>query len=1017
MLSCFLDLLSKNGLHSGVAPAVFLSEVREVLPPPPSPSGASPAANTSQEDKDLETNQTETGEGVDMTRTFTSIPRSTFWIPADENDTEKNEASSEKKSEESSSNGTTFYIDLRNLESLASGNCSLCGKSLPEGKSPGRRDSIESNPEKELCKSCQPRRRSSEDVFWIPFTDKWKASTLKNLNNVENGDECSTKTNGRKKSNDRNPEMCKLPNTTNTQTGNQAQSEQPDVTSVVESDNKAVALANTSSEASVPSPPRLRSVPSDMTGFDVSCVCDNATGVCSCTIVKKDLFSTPPTDEESADSNTNCPSNSSTNDTIQRTAVDVVKTVGDSSSVIESTLVARPGNISVASSHPGSPSVSKSKARKENEIILRSFSEADVHNPATLDNTSSSKAPQSNGELKDNGTSEARQGTELPLTQEASNVADEEGLAPDPSPPKQAWATPTPRSEETSSSRVRIVNPFPSPLPPEDKSAVHPPIGPAGNARIGNRKETTGKKGKKGGTKPSGNSKNNKPRTKVKGQEQNGKGGKKKGKGKKKGDMKMITVQQREAGEELGLRTISQGGFEMPEDMPVPPTLSMDYLSTFRPFNARMMKGKHAILSPIPESPRSTASTPRGADVPGRIKENDAEIQEGGATGIAEVRATEEGVTGNYEGVAVDTGEFDVVDGRMIDKLKVLGMCVPRLTFGKSKTESDSGSETECSEPLLRQPQGCTVEPRPPVERNYASDAVDRPEGREYQQVVQDEADDAMEEVVHRELNLREEREASIAQIDQRSDSQSRTSADDSFTNVTSHVSSSLSQTSEHSVLSYQYSRDLALELSESNFVTTGEEAEQLSVGSRTSSEMSSQSEQYSDTDSSYNSCGSDSPRPLSPDSSLNSSDTYFSSPRDSSCADTPTPDRDTGSENSVEIDYYERMAREKSGISSSSSNSSTIRTQSNASLGSVGNISQGSVGSFSSVASENVVRSRLSASSGSQSSAASCEEEIVWKKGNVLGRGAFGTVSTLDRCVSPFYHFFSPKELFSEDL
>ena len=95
-----------------------------------------------------------------------------------------------------------------------------------------------------------------------------------------------------------------------------------------------------------------------------------------------------------------------------------------------------------------------------------------------------------------------------------------------------------------------------------------------------------------------------------------------------------------------------------------------------------------------------------------------------------------------------------------------------------------------------------------------------------------------------------------------------------------------------------------------------------------------------------------------------------------------------------MEIDYYERMASEKSGASRSSSNSSTIRTQSNASLGSVGNISQSSIGSFSSVMSENVVRSRLSASARSQLSSDSCEEEIVWKKGNLLGKGAFGTVS-----------------------
>ena len=954
----------------------------------------------------MEPSQLQT-DAVDMTRTFTSIPRSTFWIPASEKDTEKNEGFSDEKRKESSSNGTTFYIDLKNLEALASGNCSLCGKSLPEGKPTGRRDSVVSSPEKELCKSCQPRRRSSEDVFWIPFTEKRKASALKSVNKVENGDE-HTQTNGRRKSNDKNPEQGKLRKTTVTQTEVQAQNDQPDMTSVMERGNEAVVCANTWSEPGVPSPPRLRSFPSDLTGFEVSCVCDNITGVCSCTISKKDVFSTPPAAKESIATDTNCPT---TDYTIQGTSntADVVKTIGETSSLAESTLVARPENNCASSMCTDSPSLSKSKARKETEITLKSFSEADVDNctsqEGVSDNDSFSKATGSNND-KEKGSFEVGQGTDqgtqLSSTQEAVNGAEKEGdgslskSAPDPSPPKQAWATPTPRLEEPGASSVRIINPFPSPVPPEDKSAVHPPIGPAGDVRIANKKPTTGKRGKKGSTKPSGNSKNAKPKTKGKGQEQNGKRGKKKGKRNKREDMKMITVQQREAGEELGLRTISQGGFEMPEDVPVPPTLSMDYLSTFRPFNARMLKGKHSNLSPIPESPRSTTSTPRIADVTERIKDSNTESRLGDATGKPEVTATSGENAGGSERAAME-GDFDVVDGGLVSTLKAFGMCIPRLKFSKSNTESDSGSDTECKEPPLAHPQGDTEgdQQHAPVETSAVRDDDNRAEVREYQQVIPDEADDMVEEMVRHELSLREEGEVSVAPSDQRSDSHSRTSMDDSFTNVTSHVSSSFSQTGEQSLSSYQYSKEFTPALSESDFVTTNEEADQRSVSSRASSEMSSQSEQYSDTDSTYDSCASDSPRPLSQASSLNSSDTYFSSPRDSSCADTPTPDRETYSENSVEMDYYERMARERSDISTSGSNSSTIRTQSNASLGNMGNISQGSVGNFSSVGSENVVRSRLSASSRSQSSeCGSCDEEIVWKKGNVLGRGAFGTVS-----------------------
>ena len=989
MLSCFTDLLRQNGLHSEVSSSLFLSEVRGVAPPPPSPIGESRPSSSNQEEVKPEANQRDAGDGQDMTSTFTSIPRSTFWIPADENIIETNKESSDKTNEKSSSNGTAFYIDLKNLEALASGNCSLCGKSLPEDKSIARRDSTESSPDNELCKSCQPRRRSSEDIFWIPFTDKRKASALKSLNKVENGDDCR-KTNCGKKSEDKNQEQCKLQEITDTQT----QSNQPNVIADAANGNKTSVFANPASKSVAPSPPQLRSFPSNLTGFDVSCVCDNVTGVCSCTILKKDLPPSSPATRESCITDTASPSNNSGVDAIRRTSdtVDVVKTVGETTSVADSTLAVRPGNNFAVLTRTDSPSVSKSRALKQSDVILKSFSETDVYDPSAQDGAnvasdSPSKELRRNDHEKHNFSSEIHQGIQLPLTSEVSNDAHKEGSsAADPSPPRQAWTTPTPRSEETGASGVRIINPFPSPVPPEDKSAVHPPIGPAGDARISNKKLTTGKKGKKGGTKSSGNTKSTKPRTKTKGQEQNGKNGKKKGKGKKKEDMKMITVQQREAGEELGLRTISQGAFEMPEDVLVPPTLSMDHLSALRPFNGRMLKGKHPILSPIPESPRSMANTPRVADVPETIKDNNVEVQEGNVT----ENRTQEGATGegnaeNSEGVATDE-EFDVVDGGIIGKLKVIGMCVPRLKFGKSNTESDS--DTELNEPLVMDPEGGTVRHQAhlPVEEN----SVSVTEGCELQQDIQDEADDAMEEIVRRQLSVPEERESSAL-----SGSQSRASVDDSFTNVTGYVSSSLSQTSEQSVVSYPYSRDSAPELTESDFVTTNNESEQQLFGSRTSSERSSQSEEYSDTDSSYNSCASESPRPLSPASSLNSSDTYFSSPRDS-CVNTPTPDRDMCSENSVEIDYYERMAREKSGISTSSSGSSaTIRTQSNVSLGSLGNISQGSIGSFAGVVSENLVRSRLSASGRSQAST-SCEEEIIWKKGNVLGRGAFGTVSIL---------------------
>ena len=887
LLSCFPDLLRNEGrLSVGPTLSEFLSEVRETTPPPPSPRGTSRASsrssNKSQGDGELEPSQAQFAGRTDMTQTFTSVePRSTFWIPVDEKSTEKKERPSVERKGESSSNGTKFYIDLGNLEALASGQCSLCGDSLPEGSPASKRGLIPSSPEKELCKSCTPRRGSNEDVFWIPFTDKRKASALKNLNGVENGDD-SNKASERKKSNHRIPEQIK--------TKDQAKRRQLEPTSYTEkSDGKELVLANSTSKLTIPS------LPADMTGFDVSCVCDNTTGLCSCTIVKKDLPS------------------------LMRA---------------------------------NTPSSSTPRAKKEQgDITLKSFSETDLYNPTNTQRNSE--------EIKDD-SGEAPQsvlspGAKLPSTQEAQNkVALDrpdnnrtQSTQSEPSPLKQAWTTP--RSEEPGASTVTIVNPFPSPVPPMDKSAVHPPIGPAGDGRILNRKLTGLKKGKKSVGKPGSNSKNAKPRTKNKAPEQSNKGGKKKGKGRKRGDMKMITVQQRGVGEELGLRTISQGGLDVAEE-------SMDYLSTLRPFNTRTFKGKHPILSPIPESPRSTKSSPRGpntvtspriADLPEGLRESSKESEEGSAKSFSDVEATGEGAVLNNE------------------------------------LECDSASDDERTELLLKHPrgEGDGKPQRELFDTRSARDADDRSsihEGRDQPQIIEDEADDVMEEIITRGLNSEQEGE----KIGVQSDLRSATVTDDSLTNVARHTSVNVD---EESVLSYRYSRDGLPEV----LAEPGEGNEELP-----SSETSSYSEQYSDTDSSYNSIGSTSPRSESAASSPNSSDTYFSSPRDSSGGETPTPDRDISSENSIEMEYYERMAREKSRVSSgSSSSNSTIRTQSNVSLGSLGNISQGSVGSFSSLVTDSVVRSRLSASVRSQS-CESCEEEIVWKKGNVLGRGAFGTVS-----------------------
>ncbi|PFX25973.1 Mitogen-activated protein kinase kinase kinase 19 [Stylophora pistillata] len=946
-----LDLLTKQGRRNEKSSSLFLSEVREVTPPPPSPRIVS---RNSPEDIQLESDTTKQDSESVMTRTFESVPRPSFWIPVDGSTMEKNDPTSVQTVEESSSNGTKFYIDLSNLEALATGQCSLCGDSLPETtKSKG--DTISSNTEREICKSCQPRRRSSEDVFWIPFTDKRKASALKILNGMENrlrsdpsiekerknsGDEIVEQSNGEP----------------------HPQSELSEVnSSVVEGgDSKALVLTK----------PALPFSP-NMTGYDVSCVCDNNTGLCSCTIVKKDVSSSPSTDN-----------------TINRVsgATGVVKTVGETSSLLESTLVARPTNEYASSRRAPTYSKSTSSVRKETELFLKSFSENDVSNHSLVEDTV--KTTLKNIEENENHLVDAHQNVsgqiaKQPFVQEIQPDDSRDGTisnAPiEPSPPKHAWATP--RMEEPGTSSVKITNPFPSPVPPVDKSAVHPPIGPVDDNRMGNKKHTLGKKGKKCGGKTAATCKP-KSRTKNKVPEQNVKGSKKKGKTKKKSDIKMVTVQQREAREELGLRTISQGGLDVAEE-------SMDNLCTFRPFG--MFKGIHTILTPIPESPRSALSTPRTTEGTEQVgappkgpEEESREAQEGSNKGPDVV------VLGNEkdsEGMT-EEGEFDVVDGGMFSSL--IGMCVPRLKLGKSDVVSDSGSDAESTEALVTQPQGggVTEQQLDSTEEGIARDrenvmGVDEVGAKH--QVVQDEADDAMEAIIKRELSLEDKRESGRTNpMDQASVLHNQTTKNCSSDEIfRAKSNSSQVNTGEESLLSYRCSRDFSSEILDESDLPSEE---------RTSSEASSFSEQYSDTDSSYNSLGSASPRPLSPASSLNSSDTYFSSPRSSSGPETPTPEREIRSENSVEIDYYEQMARGKSSISSSSNSSSTIRTRSNISLGSLGNVSQGSMGSFAASVAENVVRSRLSASSRTQSST-SCEEEIVWKKGNILGKGAFGTV------------------------
>ena len=215
------------------------------------------------------------------------------------------------------------------------------------------------------------------------------------------------------------------------------------------------------------------------TGYDLSCVCDNNTGLCSCTIGKKDV------------------SSPSTDNTLNKAsgATGVVKTIGETSSLVESTLVSRPANEYASS--PCAPSYFKSKSSTRNgtDIVLKSFSENDVSNHSPVEDKV--KPILKNIEENEKHLIEAHQNVpgeaaKQSFVQETNLDNNRDGTISkalvEPSPPKYARATP--RVEEPDSSGVKITNPFPSPVPPVDKSAVHPPIGPVDDNRMGNKKHT-----------------------------------------------------------------------------------------------------------------------------------------------------------------------------------------------------------------------------------------------------------------------------------------------------------------------------------------------------------------------------------------------------------------------------------------------------------------------------------------------------------------------------------------------
>ena len=190
-------------------------------------------------------------------------------------------------------------------------------------------------------------------------------------------------------------------------------------------------------------------------------------------------------------------SSPSTDNTLNKAsgATGVVKTIGETSSLVESTLVSRPANEYASSPCVSSYFKSKSSTRNGTDIVLKSFSENDVSNHSPVEDKV--KPTLKNIEENEKHQIEAHQNVpgeaaKQSFVQETNLDNNRDGTISkalvEPSPPKHARATP--RVEEPDSSGVKITNPFPSPVPPVDKSAVHPPIGPVDDNRMGNKKHT-----------------------------------------------------------------------------------------------------------------------------------------------------------------------------------------------------------------------------------------------------------------------------------------------------------------------------------------------------------------------------------------------------------------------------------------------------------------------------------------------------------------------------------------------
>ena len=1012
---------------------VFFAKDKEALPPPPSlstsPRLLSTDTSPQQEQEDELTNNGRTSPSDDLNKTLTlsSATASQFWIPYESFGTSESQqnprspcASTGEPVSPQKQSTTTFFVDLneKDAEKPQQDSCPSCGKVL---------ERITEGNEQRHCEECVSRRLSAAgNSFWVSLNSHSrnkerctkskqqkhrKSSSSEETNDINQIDSeaigrpvsknkkqlsgCVNKEEHLRSDDNSETSKCTLRKRSVSDCSKLSSVTKPSSNAILLEGNKRsyadehIHVESTSkNDGSVPCEALLAITDGSR---------DNRVSSESTSELKPSI-SNQDADPDSRSCNSLSKRTSwilSSFDSYEETNASAIERIEQPETNVCDNLV--------------EPCVSSGVKTKSNAV-------SSVTNDCHFDSSSEAGAQQKSR------SSEAKK---LPDDFQTVKPCEVETYGAEPAQSKPAWESPR---NEPCPSGIIIANAFPTPEPTENahvQPAVHASI--AVDSSVKQSKSTKVKaKGKKAksakgnqGNRPNKSNTNRSRSTERKPQTANSTSsvrkdsGKKKGKGKKKPDVKMIDVKQIGVEEGLALEGLGTDVVCATPDVSGPPTLSIDSNSYSKAFNSHPFRGKFLNLSPIPESPRNaqdrlsdTVDTPTVNHVynselllstafnrtsPKDVEPSKDSIDKRGKECVNDSNIAHEDFDLHGSDIHRHENEgapLDEVDGGVIGKL--FGYFVPRLKLRLSDTESDS----ECNEQLLESPY--TLNKTDTQKSKCASNASEQYSTKNTNNMadvstslLQDEADDNIEDLLNDVLERRNNLE-SCGSSRRRTREVGRVLTPDCGVFVTNINSTLEYLEKKHDYLKRKTSGSAT---SENDCDDRAKQSREIFSLSRedTFSSLSSVSTEddrnrCSDTDSSYNSCDS-TPRPVSDEnSSTVDSESYFSSPHNSTSSNTPTPYcADCSSNGSVDLTLYEGVFKRRHTLQSSGSSSSRSTLKGS-------NSSQGSVGSAFSTqgGEESVVYSRL----GSCSAASSEEAEIIWKKGNMLGKGAFGMVN-----------------------